>query len=101
MRLLAEHHGQDVLNIFDTLVKPWYANAMGSDLAELRYDKNLSHMQIVSLPQVHGAAVLVNKENLNLIIHHLLDEDAMPTSCCTSSNIVFARGWKSLQQVFG
>ena len=66
MRLLAQHRGQEILNVFDALVKPWVANAMGCGLTELRYDGDLSQMHIVSLPEVHGANMLVNKLNLNL-----------------------------------
>lgn len=64
LRLLAEHRGQETLNVFDALVKPWVANAMGCTLTELKYDCNLSQMHIVSLPAVHGGAV-TNKLYVN------------------------------------
>ena len=54
VRLLAEHRGQDYLNVFDSLVAPWAAQALGGELSRLRYDEHLSQMHIVSLPEVHG-----------------------------------------------
>ena len=65
MRLLAQHRGQEILNIFDALVKPWVANAMGCELVELPYDRDLGALQIISLPEVHGASMLVSVNHLN------------------------------------
>ena len=61
MRLLAEHCGQKIPNIFDALVKPWVANAMGCELAVLPYDTDLSNMQIISFPEVHGGSMSITK----------------------------------------
>ena len=53
LRLLAEHRGQEFVEVFDAIVVPWARTALGAELSTLRYDKNLSNMQIVSLPEVH------------------------------------------------
>ena len=53
LRLLAEHRGQEFVDIFDAIVVPWARTALGAELSKLRYDENLSNMHIVSLPEVH------------------------------------------------
>ena len=65
VRLLAEHQGQETLNVFDALVIPWARVALGGELTRLRYDVDLSEMQILSLPHVHGGKKSMNKIGFN------------------------------------
>ena len=65
LRLLAEHHGDKTLQIFDSLVKPWVVTAMGCELAVLPYDKDLTHLQIITLRQ--GNKKETSNSNINFI----------------------------------
>ena len=53
VRLLAQHRGgADWVKVFDTLVAPWAAQALGEDLPVLAYDPHLSRLQALQLGEL-------------------------------------------------